>query len=79
MGEKIGDKFLIGLDIDNKKGPLDGVSKWKQLLLKHYGTDKTNIIKTPLQRTGNNGYHYLVLVNEEQLKKNWLFYYWNIY
>ena len=25
-------------------------------------------INTPIQKTGNNGYHYLFLVNEEQLK-----------
>ena len=36
MGIEYNKKFLIGLDIDNKAGPYDGLSKWKELLLKHY-------------------------------------------
>ena len=91
MGMKHGDKYIIGFDVDNKIGQYNGLTKWTELLNKHYtikDTDKIiNIdesyntefhklqhdkillyLDTPIQKTGNNGYHYLFLVSEEQLK-----------
>ena len=67
MGIEYNKKFLIGLDIDNKAGPYDGLLKWKELLLKHYKNDDIDIINTPTQQTGTGGYHYLFLVSKEQL------------
>ena len=73
MGTKQGDKYIIGLDIDNKPGIYDGLEKWKALLNKHYKLKNENDdilfhFDTPTQKTGTNGYHYLFLVSQEQLK-----------
>jgi hypothetical protein len=91
MGMPIGDKFIIGVDIDNKPDDadqLDGLQKWIELLNKNYNikhekninidetfnidelrtTSELLFLETPTQKTGNEGYHYLFLVDAEQLK-----------
>ena len=65
-GNKIGDKYIIGVDIDNKddkKGELNGLDFWNNFI-----EEKELNITTPRQKTGNNGYHYLFLLSEEQYK-----------
>jgi hypothetical protein len=62
--------FVVGLDIDNKPDTTDiwnGLTKWTNLLLEH-GFTHFQDINTPTQLTGNQGYHYLFAVSEEQLE-----------
>jgi hypothetical protein len=62
--------FIVGFDVDNKEnkeGVLNGLTKWNELL-KEQNFKTPDSITTPIQKTGNNGYHYLFLVNDEQLK-----------
>jgi len=65
-GTKINDKYIIGIDLDNKddkKGQLNGLDYWNELIELY----KLNIT-TPRQKTGNDGLHYLFLLNEDQYK-----------
>ena len=66
MGTKINNKYLIGLDIDNKedneKDSKNGLIFMKKLKLKQYFN------KTPTQKTKNGGYHIIFSVTEEQIK-----------
>jgi len=65
-GHKINDKYVIGIDIDNKEGKddcLNGLTFWKELI-----NNNNFKITTPTQKTGNNGFHYLFLICEEQYK-----------
>ena len=74
LGVRMGTKqknnmFVIGVDIDNKDDDdkyLNGLIKWNQLLKEH-NFNSPDDINTPTQKTGNDGYHYLFLVNEEQI------------
>ena len=62
--------YIVGIDIDNKPDDeymKNGLTKWSELMnINNFPT--LTSINTPIQKTGNNGYHYLFLVNEEQLK-----------
>lgn len=61
--------FIIGFDVDNKENKKDvknGFTKWLEMLKEH-NFKSPESINTPTQKTGNNGYHYLFLVNDEQL------------
>jgi len=62
--------FVIGFDVDkkdNKDGVKNGLTKWNELLKEHKFKSPDSI-NTPTQKTGNNGYHYLFLVTDDQLK-----------
>ena len=62
--------FIVGVDIDNKPDDeqyKNGLTKWTELMMNNKFSSIT-AINTPIQQTGNNGYHYLFLVNEEQLQ-----------
>jgi len=72
MGLEISEnKFIIGLDIDNKPDTQDifnGLTKWTDLLTTNNYLNFEDI-NTPTQLTGNNGYHYLFTVDAAQIKK----------
>lgn len=62
--------FLIGVDIDIKDDTNDlknGMSKWEQLTKDNNFNDILSI-NTPIQKTANNGYHYLFKATAEELK-----------
>jgi hypothetical protein len=78
MGTKLqDDNYLVGLDIDDKKDIIDeeneksnvynGLTKWVEILKDNNINDVLDI-DTPIQKTGNNGYHYLFKVNETDYK-----------
>jgi len=75
MGIKRDDGLItIGIDIDNKNDDIkrkvfNGVKKIKELLLEHENINDIIELKTWIQKTGNNGYHILVNVTEEQYKQ----------
>ncbi|ATZ81080.1 DEXDc helicase-primase [Bodo saltans virus] len=74
MGQKIKDKYLICLDLDNKEKTVNGIhykngcDKWKQLVKQH------NVkIKSPFEKTPTDGGHIYFCVDEdlfEQLPKS---------
>lgn len=65
MGTPINGGYVIGLDIDNK--PDGTLLKWTDILLQH-NINSTSGFTTPTAKTGNNGYHYLFKVTDEQFK-----------
>jgi hypothetical protein len=56
--------FLILIDIDNKETEKvkNGVTKWNSLIERY---TKGNNINTPMQKTGNNGLHYLFKIHRD--------------
>ena len=72
MGLEISEhEFLIGLDIDNtpdNEDTFNGLTKWRELLNDN-NDPSFEAIYTPTQLTGNQGYHYFLSVNAEQIKK----------
>jgi hypothetical protein len=63
MGCMIDNHYIILIDIDNKEDGVNdvknGLTKWKELIK---GKDA---IITPMQKTGNNGLHYLFKVDAD--------------
>jgi hypothetical protein len=62
----INDKYVIGLDIDNKEDTTkckNGLIYWEKLIRENNYT-----ITTPCQASPNKGFHYLFLVNSEKFK-----------
>ena len=72
MGMKTDDGFvIIAIDLDNKDDDdenevYNGVNKFLELISEHENINKINKLKTWIQKTGNNGYHLLFKVTEEQ-------------
>jgi len=66
--------YLVGLDIDKKEDVIDneneklnvynGMTKWEEILKDNNINDKLDI-DTPIQKTGNDGLHYLFKVNKK--------------
>ena len=56
--------YLILIDIDNKESATvkNGMDKWKQII-------KGKNINTPIQKTGNDGLHYLFKVSQKIFDK----------
>lgn len=70
LGQKLFEKRLILLDLDNKEEVIkgkyhyNGVTKWNELMQQHnYNTN------TVIAKTGSNGYHYFYLVDETTFNK----------
>ena len=63
IGTKINNKYLIALDIYDKKSEniYNGINYWNKMI-KKYNID----YNTPTAKTGNKGLHYLFFINEEQ-------------
>lgn len=64
--EIINNKYVIGLDVDNKEDTTkckNGLTYWEKLL-----KEKNYVISTPYQSTGNNGFHFLFMVDCERFK-----------
>jgi hypothetical protein len=69
MGQKINNKYLICLDLDNKEGVKsngiyykNGVEKWKDILKSNNHKTTTITAKTP-----SKGLHFFYLIGEEDL------------
>lgn len=62
-GLKIGNDFIIGIDVDNKATDLkeNGIKGWNRL-------NEGYVIKTATQETRSGGYHFLFLLSEEDFK-----------
>jgi len=76
MGTVLQDKnILVGLDIDNKEDHMEknvevknGMTKWTNILNDNDFKDVYSL-DTPIQKTGNNGLHYLFKVNKDDYKQ----------
>ena len=80
MGTKLEEnKYIVGLDIDVKEDYIEtknkkeievknGMTKWIEILKKNYIDDIDSLI-TPIQKTGNNGRHYLFKLSEDDYKR----------
>jgi hypothetical protein len=80
MGEKLQDEnILVGLDIDNKEDHIEtinkkdievknGLTKWIEIL-NNNNIDNIESLDTCIQKTGNNGYHYLFKLNNNDYSK----------
>jgi hypothetical protein len=65
MGEYDKKYYIILIDIDNKeddKDLLNGMTKWKEL-------KKNHKITTAIQKTGNDGLHYLFKIKHDDIEK----------
>ena len=70
MGTKLkNNKYVVAVDIDDKSDDkkLNGLIKWNEMLTSN-GFPSETAINTPIQKTMNNGYHYLFQVSKEQIE-----------
>ena len=64
--------YLMALDIDDNKddtNKLNGLKKWRELLIDNNFKNGELSINTPIQQTFNKGYHYLFKITSEQFEK----------